>query len=87
MSQLYKVTVHERIQTDGLTVFVDEGRPYTVEGTPMVRMSNVLVPADGWHSSKAAALTSAAERIEHLAHRLLAQAGRIRSDAAKEAAT
>lgn len=84
MSTLYKSTITDRVERDGVHIWVDEGRPFTVEGTPMVRMLNVLVPADGWHASKSAALISAAERIEEMAHRLSLQAGRVRAEAAKE---
>lgn len=84
MSTLYKATINERLERDGVHVWVDEGRPFTVDGTPMVRMSSVIVPAEGWHASKSAALISAAERIEEMAQKLILQAGRVRVDAAKE---
>jgi hypothetical protein len=56
-----------------------------VDGTPMVLMPyGVLVPAEGWHADKRGALLEAAQRIEALGHRLLAQADRLREEAEKE---
>jgi hypothetical protein len=62
---------------------VQHGEPQTVGGNPMVRLSGgVLVPAAGWHAEFSDAVLEAAQRIEELGHRLLAQADRLRVEAA-----
>jgi hypothetical protein len=52
----------------------------------MVRLSGgTLVPATGWHAEFSDAVLEAAQRIEALGHRLLAQADRLRVEAAAAA--
>jgi len=84
VSNLFKSTVADHAMTnEGLGYFTQHGQPMTVNGTPMVRLSHgVLVPATGWHSEHADAVREAAQRIEDLGHRLLAQADRLRAEAA-----
>ena len=90
MSNLYKASVSDNhFTTDGIGYFVQRGEPDTVRGTPMVKLHHgVLVPAAGWHSEYGAAVLEAAQRIEALGHRLLAQSDRLRAEAAaKEVAS
>ena len=84
MSNLYKASVNDhQITKDGIGYFVQHGSPQTVGGDPMVKLHHgVLVQAAGWHSEYGAAVLEAAQRIEALGHRLLAQADRLRAEAA-----
>jgi hypothetical protein len=87
MTNLYKSSVSDHnIGKDGLGYFVQFGEPLTVGGDPMVKLAGgVLVPATGWHATHGAAVLEAAQRIEALGHRLLAQADRLRVEAAASA--
>jgi len=84
MIKLYKSSVSDHsFSREGVGYFVQHGEPQTVGGDPMVRLTGgVLVPATGWHSGYGDALLEAAQRIEALGHRLLAQADRLREEAA-----
>jgi hypothetical protein len=87
MSNLYKSSVSDHGFTqEGLGYFIQRGEPQTVGGNPMVRLTGgVLVPATGWHAEFSDAVIEAAQRIEALGHRLLAQADRLRVEAAASA--
>jgi hypothetical protein len=87
MTNLYKASVSDHNFTkDGCGYFVQFGEPLTVAGDPMVKLTGgVLVPAKGWHSEFGDAVLEAAQRIEALGHRLLAQADRLRVEAAASA--
>lgn len=90
MTKLYKTTVNDTgLRPDGLGFFTQYGESRLVDGTPMVVVGNgVMVPADGWYAEHGDALLEAAQRIEVLGHRLLAQADRLRADAvAKQGVT
>ena len=90
MSNLYKATISDnQFSEHGIGYFVQRGEPDTVRGTPMVKLHHgVLVPARGWHAEYGAAVLEAAQRIEALGHRLLAQADRLRAEVAtKEVAS
>lgn len=84
MTNLYKASVSDHnVGKDGIGYFVQYGQPMTIDGTPMVKLSGgVLVPAKGWHSEHSDAVLEAAQRVEALGHRLLAQADRLRAEAA-----
>jgi hypothetical protein len=84
MTNLYKASVSDHnLGKDGIGYFVQYGHPLTVDATPMVKLSGgVLVPATGWHAEYGDAVLEAAQRIEALGHRLLAQADRLRAEAA-----
>ena len=84
MTKLYKSSVSDHsFSREGVGYFVQHGEPQTVGGDPMVRLTGgVLVPATGWHAEYGDALLEAAQRIEALGHRLLAQADRLRAEAA-----
>jgi hypothetical protein len=86
MTQLYKATIGDSHFTpEGISYFVQHGEPQTVGGDPMVRLSGgVLVPAKGWHAEFNDTVLEAAQRIEALGHRLLAQADSLRAQAAKK---
>jgi hypothetical protein len=87
MTNLYKSSVSDHGFTrEGLGYFVQHGEPLTVGGEQMVRLTGgVLVPAKGWHAEFSDAVLEAAQRIEALGHRLLAQADRLRVEAAASA--
>ena len=91
MTNLYKASVSDHnLGKDGIGYFVQYGHPQTVGGDPMVKLTGgVLVPATGWHAEYGDAVREAAQRIEALGHRLLAQADRLRveAEASKEKVT
>jgi hypothetical protein len=84
MTKLYRASVSDHnVGKEGIGYFVQHGEPQTVGGDPMVRLSGgVLVPATGWHADYGDAVVEAAQRIEALGHRLLAQADKLRAEAA-----
>jgi hypothetical protein len=84
MKNLYKASVSDhQFSQHGIGYFVQYGQPLTVGGEPMVKLSGgVLVPAKGWHAEHSDAVLEAAQRVEALGHRLLAQADRLRAEAA-----
>jgi hypothetical protein len=84
MTNLYKASVGDHSFTkEGVGYFVQYGQPLTVGGEPMVKLLGcVLVPAAGWHAEHSDAVREAAKRIEDLGHRLLAQADKLRVEAA-----
>jgi hypothetical protein len=87
MSNLYKSSVSDHCFTrEGLSYFVQHGEPLAVGGDAMVKLTGgVIVPARGWHAEFGDAVLEAAQRIEALGHRLLAQADRLRVEAAASA--
>jgi hypothetical protein len=86
MTQLYKATISDsQFTREGISYFVQHGEPQTIGGDPMVRLTGgVFVPAKGWHAEFNDAVLEAAQRIEALGHRLLAQADSLRAQAAKK---
>ena len=83
MTALYKATVSDgQFSKEGLGYFVQHGQPLTVREAPMVLLQHgTMVPAAGWHSEFGDAVREAAQRIEELGHRLLAQASTLRESA------
>lgn len=83
-TNLYKSSISDHQFTkEGIGYFVQHGHAQTVGGDPMVKLTGgVLVPASGWHAEYGDAVLEAAQRIEALGHRLLAQAGKLRAEAA-----
>lgn len=86
MTQLYKGYTSEAFGESGISYWLQAGEPRTVDGTRMVRLGHSLVLAEGWHADKGAAVLEVAARIEMLGKRLLAQAAKLRQEAAEEAA-
>jgi hypothetical protein len=86
MTQLYKATISDsQFTREGISYFVQHGEPQTIGGDPMVRLTGgVFVRAKGWHAEFGDAVLEAAQRIEALGHRLLAQADSLRAQAAKK---
>lgn len=84
MTYLYRAECYERINEDGVGVYVQVGEPLTIDGTPMVRLSSggYIAPAKGWHASKAAAMADAAGTVEQWSKLLADQAARMRQEAA-----
>ena len=83
MTNLYRSTLCDsQFTSDGIGYFIQHGEPDTVRGTPMVRLSHgTIVPAKGWHAEHSDAVFEAAQRIEELGRRLIAQADRLRAQA------
>jgi len=86
MTKLYKTTVNDFQMTEaGLGFFTQCGLPTTIDGMPSVVIAHgYIVPAAGWHADRRSALLEAAQRIEELGHRLVAQADQVRAKAEKE---
>jgi hypothetical protein len=84
MTNFYKSSVSDHGFTrEGLGYFVQHGETLTVDSELMVKLTGgVIVPARGWHAEFGDAVLEAAQRIEALGHRLLAQADRLRVEAA-----
>jgi hypothetical protein len=84
MSNLYKSSVSDHgFHKEGLGYYVQHGEALSVDSELMVRLTGgVLVPARGWHADFSDAVIEAAQRIEALGHRLLAQADKLRVEAA-----
>jgi hypothetical protein len=87
MTNLYKSSVSDHgFRKEGIGYFVQFGETLTVGGEPMVKLTGgIIVPARGWHAEFSDAVLEAAQRIESLGHRLLAQADRLRVEAAASA--
>ena len=85
MTALFKATVSDgQFSKEGLGYFVQHGQPLTVREAPMVLLQHgTMVPAAGWHAEFGGAVLEAAQRIEELGHRLLAQASTLRERAAQ----
>ena len=84
MTKLFKTTVNDSwLNSDGIGHFTQWGTPRTVDGVPMVQMPHGLFPADGWHTSEQESIKHAAQRVEAIGHRLIAQADRMRAEAEK----
>lgn len=82
---VYKIDIHDRRDSDGLLTWVVKGQPVTVDGVRMVKLAHgTIVPADGFVDTLAEAKQEAARQIEMIGHRVLAQADRLRAEAAKE---
>ena len=85
MSKLFKADVSDSwFRADGLSWYVTFGEARTVDGEPMVQLNHGIFPADGWHADRADAVRAAADRIEELGFRLLAQAAQVRAEAGQE---
>lgn len=88
MDKVYKGEVNESwMRPDGLGWYVTFATPRTIDGQPMVQMNHGIFPAEGWHADRAAAVRDVAARLEHLGHRLLAQAAKVRAEATTEVAS
>ena len=85
MSRVYQGQVSDSwFNRDGLSWYVTFGEARTVDGEPMVQLNHGIFPADGWHADRADAVRAAADRIEELGFRLLAQAAQVRAEAGQE---
>lgn len=84
MSKRFQVDFHDPfIHSNGLETYPLTGDAVTVDGEQMVRMPHGSIIRDkGFHDTLADATRAAAGRIEEIGHRLLAQAERLRIDAA-----
>lgn len=79
MTSLYRYEVGTNVYEDGVTAYPVKGQAVEVEGRRMVELANgVIVPAAGWFASVDEARLQAAEDVEALGLRLLAQAKRLR---------
>lgn len=84
MSKRFKVDIYDsHFGINGVYTNTVAGDPVTVDGETMVRLSHgPIVPDKGFHTTLADASRAAAGRIEAIGHRLLAQAERLRAEAA-----
>lgn len=81
---LHTVELSTEIGRHGVHVNQRQGDAVDVSGSLYVSLwdGSVLRRADGWHESRAAALTAAADRIQGWAHLLMNQAEELRREAA-----
>lgn len=89
MAPLHSVHVHNHIGEDGLLLVSRlDGTPVTVNGVPMVMVGEGeyarVLPAAGFRPTKADALLLAAMRAEAIGRGILAQAERLRIEAARQ---
>lgn len=85
MTSLYRYEVGSQVHDDGLSTWPVKGEAVEVDGRRMVKLAHgVIVPAGGWHESKAAARTAAAEQMERMGVRLIGQAERMRMEPTNE---
>lgn len=81
---LYRLDVHYQQSDDGLATCLVKGDPVTVDGKQMVKLHHgTIVPATGFVDSIGEAKQEAARQIEVIGHRLLAQASKLRAEAAE----
>lgn len=82
MSTLHRIEVTERLGPDGVITYATVGERVTVDGVPMVRLEHgTIVAANGWHTSRTAALLAAEHQIEAIRLRLIGQSERLRAEA------
>lgn len=83
MAKLYRSMVCDSLFNDnGVTVWTSHGDAVTVDGVQMVKLAGGFIhPADGYASTKSEAVLVAADRVEELGRRLMAQASRMRVEA------
>lgn len=83
MTKLYRIDVHERQTHEGLDHWLIEGNAIDVHGEPMVKLNHgTIVAAKGFFGTLAEAKQEAARQVEVIGHRLLAQASKLRAEAA-----
>ena len=84
MSKRFRIDIHETFTMPGPHgTYTVTGDAVTVDGEQMVRLScGTLISDEGFHDTLADATRATAVRIEEVGHRLLAQAERLRADAA-----
>ena len=84
MSKRFRIDLYDsHFGTSGVYTNTVAGDALAVEGEPMVRLAHgPIVPDKGFHTTLADASRAAAGRIEAIGHRLLAQADRLRAEAA-----
>ena len=76
-------TFHKaHVSQDEPCVWFNTGTPVTVDGTPMIRSGEHIVPAKNWHPTKAAAQVAAAEKLEAQAAAYTTLAAQLRKEAA-----
>lgn len=84
MSKRFRIDLYDsHFGTMGVYTNTVSGDSVTVEGETMVRLSHgSIVPDQGFHATLPDACRAAAGRVEAIGHRLLAQAERLRAEAA-----
>lgn len=87
MATVYSVCPHESIYGDGLLITRLHGTPVEINGQAFVMVgegsrSHVL-SADGFCPTNSEALVLAAMKVEEIGRRILAQAERLRIEAAR----
>jgi len=83
MSKRFRVDIHETLGNVGVFTNTVSGEPVLVDGREMVWLSHgSIVPDKGFHDTLSDACRAAAGRVEDIGHRLLAQAERLRAEAA-----
>lgn len=70
------------VSQDDPCVWFNTGTPVTVDGSPMIRFGQHIVPAKGWHATKAEAQVAAAKTLEAQAAAYTTLAAQLRKEAA-----
>lgn len=87
MGNVYRIDIGSQIDSRGVMTWDQKGEVVDVQGVPMVRLQHgVIVRSHGWSEDMSDARLKAAMRIEEMGRSLLAQAERMRSDAAPKEA-
>lgn len=81
---LHRVDMSTSLTDKGVQIYRRHGEAVDVSGRLYVdeQAGAFLVPADGWHAVRAAALIEAAWRLQGWAHLLMNQAEELRREAA-----
>jgi len=81
---LHRVDLSTSLTDKGVQIYRRHGDSVVVSGRLYVdeQAGAFLVPADGWHAVRAAALIEAAGRLQGWAHLLMNQAEELRREAA-----
>lgn len=88
MSTVYRHYVSDRLCETGVSFWIDEGQRQQIASVEYVRIGKALYEdSSGWHDSKPAVLEAIATEIIAKASLLVAQAAKLRSEAAALLAT
>lgn len=80
--KLYKIQVGSSVYGGGISTVPLTGTARTIDGTPMVQLSQgAIVPAVGWHATEAEAKAAAADEIELVGRGLFHQAKQLKDAA------
>lgn len=85
MAKKYRFDVCETVRDDGVGLLPFVGEAAVIDGEPFVKIGSAYIPATDYSDTRADAKLIAADEIEQMALRLIAQANKLRAEAAAEA--